>query len=41
MLPSDQSRMIEQAKFTYSVPGKLLKRQIKAMETKKKNKLKI
>ena len=32
ILPSDQSRIIEQAKFTYSSLGKALKKETKTME---------
>ena len=32
LLPSDQSRMIEQAKFTYSPLGKVFEKQIKLIE---------
>ena len=32
ILPSDQSRIIEQAKFTYSSLGKALKKQTKTIE---------
>ena len=32
ILPSDQSRIIEQAKFTYSPLGKAFKKQIKTIE---------
>ena len=32
ILPSDQSRIIEQAKFTYSPLGKAFEKQIKAIE---------
>ena len=34
ILPSDQSRIIEQAKFTYSPPGKAFEKQIKTIEDK-------
>ena len=32
ILPSNQSRIIEQAKFTYSPPGKAFEKQIKAID---------
>ena len=32
ILPSDQSRITEQAKFTYSPLGKAFEKQIKAIE---------
>ena len=41
ILPSDQSRIIEQAKFTYSPLGKAFGKQIKTMKNKEKNKLKL
>ena len=34
MLPSDQRRVIEQAKFTYSPLGKALEKQIKKLKNK-------
>ena len=34
ILPSDQSRIIEQAKFTYPPLGKAFEKQIKAIEDK-------
>ena len=37
-LSSDQSRIIEQAKFTYSPLGKAFEKQIKKMKIKEKNK---
>ena len=40
ILPSDQSRLIEQAKFTYSPLGKAFEKQIKTIEEQEKNKLK-
>ena len=40
ILPSDQSRIIEQAKFTYSPLGKAFEKQIKTIEEQEKNKLK-
>ena len=36
ILPSDQSRIIEQAKFTYSPFGKASKKQIKTIEEQRK-----
>ena len=36
ILPSDQSRIIEQAKFTYSPLGKAFKKQIKQLKNKEK-----
>ena len=41
ILPSDQSRIIEQANFTYSPLGKALKKQKNQFNTKKINKLKL
>ena len=42
ILPSDQSRIIEQAKFTYSPLGKAFEKQIKRTEEQaRKNKLKL
>ena len=38
ILPSDQSRIIEQAKFTYSPLGKAFEKQIKIIEDQGKNK---
>ena len=34
ILPSDQSRIIEQAKFTYSLLSKAFEKQIKTIEDK-------
>ena len=36
ILPSNQERIIEQAKFTYSHLGKAFEKQIKTIEDKKK-----
>ena len=41
ILSSDQSRIIEQTKFTYSPTGKAFEKQIKAIEDQEKNKLKL
>ena len=41
ILPSDQSRIMEQAKFTYSPLGKAFEKQIKIIEEQGKNKLRI
>ena len=41
ILPSDQSRIIEQAKFTYSPLGKAVEKQTKTIEEQGKNKLKF
>ena len=42
ILPSDQSRITEQAKFTYSSLGKAFEKQIKTTEEQgRKNKLKL
>ena len=41
ILPSDKSRIIEQARFTYSLLGKGFKKQIKTIEEQGKNKLKL
>ena len=38
ILSSDQSRIIEQAKFTYSPIGKAFEKQIKQLNIKEKNK---
>ena len=38
ILPSDQNRIIEQAKFTYSPLGKAFEKQIKIIEDQGKNK---
>ena len=38
ILPSDQSRIIEQVKFTYSSLSKAFKKQIKQLKNKEKNK---
>ena len=38
ILPSNQSRMIQQAMFTYSPLGKALEKQTKTIEDKAKNK---
>ena len=40
-LPSCQSRIIEQAKFTHSPLGKAFEKQIKTIEEQGKNKLKL
>ena len=40
ILPSDQRRVIEQAKFTYSHLGKTLKKQAKAIENQDKKQIK-
>ena len=41
ILPSDQSRIIEQAKFIYSALTKAFEKQIKTIEEQGKNKLKL
>ena len=41
ILPSDQSRIIEQAKFTYFPLGKAFEKQTKKLKNKDKNKLKF
>ena len=42
ILPSDQSRLTEQAKFTYSSLGKAFEKQIKTTEEQgRKNNLKL
>ena len=41
ILPSDQSRIIKQAKFTYSPLGKALEKERKTIEKQGKNKLKL
>ena len=38
ILPSDQRRVIEQPKFTYSPLGKALEKQTKTIKIKEKNK---
>ena len=40
-LPSDQSQMIEQAKFIYSALGKVFQKQTKTIEDQRQNKLKL
>ena len=41
-MPSDQNRIIEQAKFTYSTLGKASEKQIKTIEEQaKKNKFRL
>ena len=40
ILPSDKSRIIKQAKFTYSPPGKAFEKK-KQLKNKEKNKLKF
>ena len=40
ILPPEQKRVIEQAKFTYSTLGKVLEKQIKGIGDRGKNKLK-
>ena len=41
ILPFDESRIIEQTKFTYSPLGKAFEKQIKTIEEQGKNKLKL
>ena len=41
ILPSSQSRIIEQAKFTYSPLGKTFEKQIKTITDQRINKLKL
>ena len=41
MLLSDLSRVIDQAKFTYSPLGKTFEKQLKQLKTKEKNKLNL
>ena len=41
ILPSDQSRIIEQAKFTYSPLGKAFKKQIKTIQEQGERNLKL
>ena len=41
ILPSDQSRIIEQAKFTYFPLGKAFEKQTKKLKNKDKSKLKL
>ena len=40
ILPSDQSKIIEQAKFTYSPLGKAFEKKEKQLKVKEQNKLK-
>ena len=40
-MPSNQSRIKEQVKFTYSPLGKASEKQIKIIEEQRKNKLKL
>ena len=39
ILPSDQRRVIEQAKFTYSSPGKAIEKQIKTIEDQREKEI--
>ena len=39
ILPSNQQKITEQAKFTYSLLGKAFEKQIKTLKIKEKNKL--
>ena len=41
ILPSGESRIIEQARFTYSPLGKSFEKQIKVIKEQGKNKLKL
>ena len=41
ILPPDQSRIIEQARFTYSLLGKAFEKQAKTLEEQGKNNLKL
>ena len=41
IVPSDQSRIIEQVKFTYSSLSKAFEKEIKKLKNKEKNKLKL
>ena len=41
ILPSDQKRVIEQAKFTYSPLGKSFERQTKTIDDQRKKQIKI
>ena len=41
ILPSDQRRVIEQAKFTYPPLGKALEKQVKTIEEQGKSKMKL
>ena len=41
ILPFDESRIIEQTKFTYSSLGKAFEKQIKTIKEQGKNKLKL
>ena len=41
IIPLDQSRLIEQAKFTYSPSGNTFEKQIKTIEDQGRNKLKL
>ena len=41
ILPSNQQKIIEQARFTYSPLGKAFKKQIKQLKIKSKNKLRL
>ena len=40
ILPSDQSRIIEQAKFTYNPLGKAFEKQIKTIEDQREKQIK-
>ena len=41
IIPLDESRLLEQAKFSYSPSGKAFEKQIKTTEDQGKNKLKL
>ena len=41
IIPLDESRLLEQAKFSYSPSGKAFEKQIKTTEDQGKNKLKV
>ena len=41
ILPSDQSKIIKQAKYTYSPLGQAFEKQIEKLKNKDKNKLKL
>ena len=41
ILPPDQKRVIEQAKFTYSCLSKAFEKQVKTVEVQGKNKVKL
>ena len=41
IIPSDQSRITEQAKFTYCLLGKAFERQVKTIEDQREKQIKV